>query len=156
MFFVNLAAVPLGLGRVAIEESKRAAAAKFSMATMASATDDPLVAMAVARAEGLVGSARAYLLDTVGAVWDRVQAGEDGAEEWTRFRVANAHAFHAVKDAVNGLYEALGTTGVYRTSPLDRWYRDATTMAQHVLSQPASFVGAGRALLGLDPQMPGF
>lgn len=156
MFFVNLAAVPLGLGRAAVEESKRAAAAKFSLATMSSAADDPLVAMAVARAEGLVGSARSYLLDTVGAVWERVEAGEDGSEEWTRFRIANTHAFHAVKDAVNGLYEALGTTGVYRTSPLDRWYRDAATMAQHILTQPKSFVAAGRSLLGLDPQMPGF
>jgi alkylation response protein AidB-like acyl-CoA dehydrogenase len=156
MFFVNLAAVPLGLGRVAIEESKRAAAAKFSMATMSSAADDPLVAVAVARAEGLVGSARAYLLDTVGSVWERVGAGEDCSEEWTRFRVANTHAFHAVKEAVNVLYEALGTTGVYRTSPLDRWYRDVTTMSQHVLTQPKSFVAAGRALLGLDPQAFGF
>jgi indole-3-acetate monooxygenase len=134
----------------------RAAAAKFSAVTMSSAKDDPLVALAIARAEAQVGSARAYVHDTVGAVWSKVQAGDDAGAEWLRFRIANTHAFHAVKDAVGGLYEALGTTGVYRTSPLDRWLRDITTMTQHVLTQPKSLVAAGRGLLGLDPQMPGF
>ncbi len=156
LFFVNLVAVRLGLGRVAIEESKRAAAAKFSMTTMASATDDPLVAMAAARAEGLVGSARTYLFDSVGAVWEGVQAGEHGSDEWTRFRVANTHAFHAVKEAVNGPYEALGTTGGYRTSPLDRLYRDVTTTVQLILTQPKSFVAGGGALLAARPEAPGF
>lgn len=156
MFFINLAGVPLGLGRAAIDEAIRAAAGKVSMPTMTSTREDPLFAVALARAEGLVGSARAYVFDTVGAVWDRVQAGDDANAEWVRFRIANAHAFHAVKEAVGGLYEALGTTGVYRTSPLDRWLRDVTTMTQHVLTQPKTMVAAGRGLQGLDPQMMGF
>lgn len=158
MFFINLSGVPLGLGRAAIDEATRAAAAKVSRATMASAKDDPLVAHALARAEALVGSARAYVYDTVGAVWDRARAGaaQEASAEWVRFRIANTHAFHAVKEAVGGLYEALGTTGVYRTSPLDRWLRDVTTMSQHVLTQPLSLVAAGKALLGQDPGMPGF
>lgn len=156
MFFVNLCGVPLGLGRAAIDEATRTAAAKFSTATMSSSKDDPLVALALARAEGLVGSARAYVYDTVGALWERVLAGDDARDEWIRYRIANTHAFHAVKEAVGVLYEALGTAGVYRTSPLDRWMRDITTMTQHVLTQPKSMVAAGRALLGQDPQMPGF
>ena len=156
MFFVNLAAVPLGLGRAAIDEATRAAASKVSLASMSAAKDDPLVAVALARAEALVASARAYVHDTVGAVWDGVQAGDDVTGAWVRFRIANTHAFHSVKEAVGLLYEALGTTGVYRSSPLDRWLRDITTMTQHVLAQPKSMLAAGRALQGLDPQMPGF
>lgn len=156
MFFINLAGVPLGLGRAAIDEATRAATEKFSLSSMSAAKDDPIVALALARAEALVGSARSYVFDTVGEVWDRVQRGDEVTDAWLRFRIANTHAFHSVKDAVTALYEALGTTGVYRTSPLDRWLRDVTTMTQHVLTQPKSMLAAGRALLGHDPQMPGF
>lgn len=152
MFFVNLAAVPLGLGRAAIDEAVRVAAAKFDMATMTTASEDPLVGMAVAKAEALVGSARSYLLETVDAFWNTVLRSGDLAPPWARFRIANTNAFHAVKDAVGLLYEALGTSGVYNTSPLDRHYRDIATMTQHVLVQPKTWVPSGRVLLGLDHQ----
>lgn len=49
------------------------------------------------------------------------------------------------------LYEALGTTGVYRTSVLDRQFRDLTTMSQHLIAQTKTYAAAGRGFLGLDP-----
>jgi alkylation response protein AidB-like acyl-CoA dehydrogenase len=152
MFFINLAAVPLGLGRAAIEVAREAATTKVAAGSFTPACEDPLVQVAVARAEVLVASARTYLLDTVDAVWQAVLADGDTAGPWIRFRLANTNAFHAVKEAVGLLYEALGTTGVYRRSALDRHYRDIATMSQHVLSQTKTYVPAGRALLGLDPQ----
>ena len=57
-----------------------------------------------------------------------------------------------MKEAIGSLYEALGTSGVYRRSPLDRHYRDIATMAQHVLAQTKTSVPSGRVLLGLDSQ----
>jgi alkylation response protein AidB-like acyl-CoA dehydrogenase len=123
-----------------------------AVGTFTPASEDPFVQLAVARAETLVGSARSYLLDTVDAVWQAVLEDRDTATPWIRFRLANTNAFHAVKEAVGTLYEALGTTGVYRRSILDRHYRDIATMAQHVLSQTKTRIPAGRALLGLDPQ----
>ena len=152
MFFINLASVPLGLGRAVVEQAKREALSKFAVGSFAPAAEDPVVATAIARAEALVGSARSFLFDTAGDVWDAACADADVAAVWPRFRVANTNAFHAVKQATNLVYEALGTSGVYARSPLDRHYRDIATMTQHVLAQPKTWVAAGRALMGLDPQ----
>jgi alkylation response protein AidB-like acyl-CoA dehydrogenase len=152
MFFINLGGVPLGLGRAAIDEARSAAKGKVAAGSFVPASEDPVVQLAVARAETLVGSARSYLLDTVGTVWDALLADRDTTDAWIRFRLANTNAFHSVKEAVGGLYEALGTTGVYRRSSLDRHYRDIATLSQHVLTQTKTAIPAGRALLGLDPQ----
>ncbi len=156
MFFVNIAAVPLGVGRAAVAEAARVAAGKVALGSMTTAAEDPVVAIAMARAEVLVASARAYLLDTVTDVWAAILEGADHAPAWVRFRLATTNAFHAVKEAVGLLYEALGTSGIYRRSLLDRWYRDIATMTQHTLAQTKTLVPAGRALLGLDPQAIAF
>jgi alkylation response protein AidB-like acyl-CoA dehydrogenase len=66
-------------------------------------------------------------------------------------RLALVNAAHSSKEAASLLYEALGTTGVYRKSPLDRHVRDLTTLAQHVLCQTKIYAAGGRALLGLPP-----
>jgi indole-3-acetate monooxygenase len=106
----------------------------------------------VGRAEALVGSARAYVFDTVGTRWDAVRAGRPPTpSEWTAVRLALTTAFHSAKDAVTLVYEALGTTGVYRKSALDRQLRDVTTMTQHILAQNKTYANCGRSVLGLDP-----
>jgi alkylation response protein AidB-like acyl-CoA dehydrogenase len=152
MFFVNMAGVPLGVARAALEEAKLVAPGKeiFPDKTLASA--DATLQWNIGRAEALVGSARAYIFDTVGTVWDGLCAGRPPAPaEWTAFRLALTNAYHAAKDAVTLVYEGLGTTGVYRKSPLDRQLRDITTMTQHILGQSKNYANCGRSLLGLEP-----
>lgn len=152
MFFVNMAGVPLGVARAALEEAKQVAPDKvvFPERTLASA--DATLQWNIGRAEALVGSARAYTFDTVGTVWDALCAGRPPAPpDWTAFRLALTNAYHAATDAVTLVYEGLGTTGVYRKSPLDRQLRDITTMTQHILGQSKNYANCGRSLLGLEP-----
>jgi alkylation response protein AidB-like acyl-CoA dehydrogenase len=152
MFFANLPAVPLGVARAAIAEATNVAMAKVSGPTLTLAREDPVVQVNVARATALVGSAKAYVYDTLGALWDSLVAGDDATPaQWTDCRLALTNAFHSSKEAVSLLYEALGTAGIYRSSPLDRHMRDITTMSQHMLSQTKTYVNCGRSLLGLDP-----
>ncbi len=152
MFFVNLPAVPLGIGRAALTEAKEVAQTKASFPSMALARDDPTVQWNIGRAEALVASARAYVFDTVGTFWNTLSAGDPpDATEWTAVRLGLANACTAAKQAVTLLYEALGTTGIYRRSVLDRQLRDITTLSQHVLAQSKTYANCGRSLLGLDP-----
>ncbi len=156
-FFVNLSAVPLGIARAALAEAQAVASSKVVMPSMTYARDDATVQWNVGRAAALVGSARAYVYDTVGVFWDAVCAGrQPSPTEWTNVRLALTNAFHSCKEAVGLLYEAFGTTGVYRKSPLDRQLRDVTTMSQHILSQTKTYAACGRGLLGLDPGGIGF
>jgi alkylation response protein AidB-like acyl-CoA dehydrogenase len=152
MFFVNMAGVPLGVARAALEEAKEVAPGKVLFPDRTLACDDPTLQWNIGRAEAMVGSARAYVFDTVGALWDGLCAGRPPTpSEWTAFRLALTNAFHSAKDAVTLVYEALGTTGVYRKSPLDRQMRDITTMTQHILAQPKTYANCGRSVLGLEP-----
>lgn len=155
MFFVNLAAVPLGIARGALTEALEIAMTKVTMPTFALARDEATVQDNIGRARALIGSARAYVNDTVARLWDALVSGEPMSQSlWTEFRLALTNSAHASKAAVTLLYEALGTTGVYRKSPLDRQMRDITTLAQHVLTQTKTYASSGRSLLGLEPGAP--
>jgi alkylation response protein AidB-like acyl-CoA dehydrogenase len=157
MFFSNIAAVPLGVARAAIEEAKAVASTKLVMPGLTYARDDPTVQDAIGRAESLVAASRAYLFDELGRVWDVLQSErQPSAAEWSAFRLANTYTFQSCKDAVALVYEALGTTGVYRRSPLNRHLRDITTMAQHMLCQTKTYAACGRTLLGLEPGLIAF
>jgi len=68
------------------------------------------------------------------------------------FRLAGIHAFRASKDAVDRMYEAAGGTALYRRSPLDRLWRDVSTITQHAFANEKGYGEVGRAMLGLDPQ----
>ena len=153
MFFSNVGAVPLGIARAAIDEAVEVAQTKVSMPSFTLARDDVTVQERVARAEMLVRSARAFLWEALGAAWDVVQAGDPVDRAWVDVRLASTNAFRSSKEAVSMLYEALGTAGVYSSSPLDRHLRDLLTMSQHLLVQPKSTVAAGRACSGFRPTL---
>ena len=155
-FFVNIGTVPLGIARAAIDESVQVAQTKVSMPSFQPLRVEPTVQEHVARAEMLVASARAYLYDVVGTYWDALQNDASLDAAWLGVRLATTNAFRASKEAVNLLYEALGTSGVYATSPLDRQLRDITTMSQHIIVQPKTVAAVGRGLLGLPPDAIGF
>ena len=67
------------------------------------------------------------------------------------FRLATIHAYRSARDAVGLMYEAGGGAALYATSPLDRQWRDVTTVTQHALVNARGYGEVGRALLGLDP-----
>jgi alkylation response protein AidB-like acyl-CoA dehydrogenase len=152
MFFLNLAGVPLGIGRAALTEAAEVVQTKITFPSMTLVREDPTVQWNLGRAEALVASARAYVFDTVGTFWETLTSGRPAEpKEWTAFRLSLSNACTAAKQAVTLLYEALGTTGIYRRSVLDRQLRDITTLNQHVVTQTKTYANCGRSLLGLDP-----
>lgn len=157
MFFVNLAAVPLGIAQAALSDAADVAATKLTMPTFAPAREDPTVQANLGEAHALVGSARAYTYDTVGRIWDvLVNGGRPSQRLWTDYRLAVTSAAQSCKQAINLIYEGLGTTGIYQTSTLNRRQRDITTLAQHLLTQPKTYASSGRVLLGLEPRAIGY
>jgi alkylation response protein AidB-like acyl-CoA dehydrogenase len=114
--------------------------------------EEPHVQSAYAQAETLVRSARAFLFEAIGELWDVLCAGRElPIDTRVTFRLATIQAYRASREAVQLLYECGGGTALYRTSPLDRQLRDVTTIAQHALVNPRGLAEMGRARLGLDP-----
>ena len=108
-------------------------------------------------AEALVGSARAYLYDILAQVWAKITAGEPLTTELrARFRLACTNAATASVAAADLVYRAGGTDSIYTSSPAERFFRDAHTVAAHVAMRPSSVADGGALLLGQEPRIPGF
>jgi alkylation response protein AidB-like acyl-CoA dehydrogenase len=151
MFLLNHAAVALGIGRAAIEALLALAAGKKRV-TGAPLREEAYAQAAVARAEALVGSARAYVLAVLDEIWQTLLAGEEASEnQRARFRLAIVHAHTAAVEAVDLMYHTGGGSSLYAANPLDRLFRDIHTINQHVVVAPKTYEQSGRVLLGLDP-----
>ena len=100
-----------------------------------------------------MASARAFLWDVVGDVWETLMKGDDStARQRAQVRLAMQHAAHSSRDAVALLYDTMTTSAVYQPNALDQALRDLTTICQHITLNSRSRITAGRVLLGLDPQ----
>ena len=149
----NAPGASLGIARASIDVFSELATNKLIMPGGHRLRDELLVQRAVAQAEATLGSAKSYLVDMTGRLWDTVVAGDPPTlAERAAFRLAGIHAFRASKSAVSAMYEAAGGTALYRKSPLDRLWRDISTISQHAFANEKGYAEVGRAMLGLDPQ----
>ena len=109
----------------------------------------------LARAEGLVRSARSYWDHEVEAVWDTaVHRCELSLESRAAARIASLTATGHCVAAVDLLYRLAGSSAIFQSSPLERCSRDVHTTAQHLQVQEGRWETTGRVLMGLDPGSP--
>lgn len=152
----SMAAVGLGIGRAAIDAFVELASVKTASAGSGKPVAERAMAQAnVARAEAALLSARGFLYDTAGGVWDDVVSGRaPDARQLAIARLARINAIAAAAQAVDLMYEAGGGSSIYTSSPLERCLRDIRTASQHVSMATANYEIIGRVLLGLPPDRP--
>src|SRR5262249_54376985 len=121
----GIASVMLGLARAAIAELIALAGGKTPeghrkpLATRTKTQED------VAEAEALLRSARAYFHESIAAAWDEAKSGGKLTLDARRdMRLSATHAARASACAVDLMYDLGGGTSVYKTSPLQRIFRD--------------------------------
>jgi indole-3-acetate monooxygenase len=150
-----MAAIPLGVARTAIGTLIELAATKRS-----GRSDQPLaerltVQAEVGRAEALYRSARAFLYDSVAESWADVQAGREiGVTQLAMLRLARTYAVQAAVEAIDLMYTIAGASSVYAHNLLERCFRDAHTVTQHLSMNPSNYQVSGRVLLGLGSDRP--
>jgi alkylation response protein AidB-like acyl-CoA dehydrogenase len=109
------------------------------------------VQVQVAEAEAAERSARAFLVDTVATTYE--EAARDGRidiKQRALMRLAACHTVTAAKRAVDAMYDAGGGSSIYKTSPLQRCFRDVHTASQHLMVSSSTLELAGRVLVGVD------
>jgi alkylation response protein AidB-like acyl-CoA dehydrogenase len=148
---VPMAGVPLGLARRAIDElvalaGKRIVALPPPPVLLKNL---PRVRLAVARAESLLGAARAYVYETVHRLWDEVErAGVAAAATRRDVGLARIHAHRMACEVAQLMFDTAGPAAVYASSPLDRLLRDAVTINQHLLFNDGILEELGAMVLG--------
>jgi alkylation response protein AidB-like acyl-CoA dehydrogenase len=155
-FLRKMPGIPLGVARAAIDYVIEAARTRFDMPAMVPCTEVPRIQAAVAKAETMLGAARAYVFESLAAQWARLEAGDEPtAPERSSVMLARMNAFQASRDVVSLMYDTLGGSAVYSDkTPLDRHLRDVTTMCQHTMGQRKVREWAGQLLLTGESDAP--
>jgi alkylation response protein AidB-like acyl-CoA dehydrogenase len=150
-----LPAVALGVARSAIDELIAIAMqGKTPFSSGTTLRERPVVQGKVGRAEGALRSARTYLYDRIGDAWERAVAGGDYTlEEKTEVLLACTQAVDSSVAAVDLMYSASGTSGVYKRNRLEQLFRDAQVLRQHGFVAESRFETVGQVAFGLAPEL---
>jgi len=152
-----MAAIPLGIARTAIDTLIELAATKRPARSDQPLAERLTVQAEVGRAEAHYRSGRAFLYDSVAESWADVQAGREiGVTQLAMLNLARTHAVQAAVQAIDLMYTTAGASSVYTHNLLERCFRDAHTVTQHLSMNPANYQVSGRVLLGLGPDRPLF
>lgn len=151
LFYANVPGVPLGLGRAALDALAEIAVHKRSFPFQKLLREEYRVKVAMAEAEGVLGSARSYVWDVMGDLWETLCAGDEPRmDQRARVALMMIQAHRAAQRAIDLACEAVGADALYRGYPLERIRRDAVAVGSHVVHQPKSYEPIGAALLGGD------
>src|SRR5580692_11780119 len=157
LLLYKFAGVPLGIARGAIDEfialaSSKPLTFKSPSAGKAMLRDETYAHCTIAQAEAMVSSARGFVFEAIGDMWNKLLTGDlPSLEQRARARLAMVHGSTACTDAVELIYKASGGSSVYAGNPFDRRLRDIQTANQHAVVSLKTLEVTGRVLLGLEP-----
>jgi alkylation response protein AidB-like acyl-CoA dehydrogenase len=145
-------AVALGIARHAIEAFKDLAKAKTPAGHTSLLRERPAVQADLARAEACVRSARAFLHETVGEIWQIVVKGDSpSTEQRAWLRLTGVDGVQRAIEAVDLMYNAAAASAIFESSPLERCFRDVHVIPAHMVVQPNVYEVVGRVFLDLPP-----
>ncbi len=157
LFLSNLPGVPLGIARSAIDTLIELVGQKPAIFGMNMLREEAHIQAAVGQAEALLGSARSYLFEIMGDLWETLCADDPlSPQRRARYRLSMTHLTDSCVRAVALMYKSGGGSSLYATHPSDRRFRDIHTLNQHVVVSRKPYQSAGRMFLGLEPDEPFF
>ena len=155
MFFSNMHGVALGIARRAIDVVQRLAAEKTLVPELVLMKNVPRVRMALARAEGMLGAARAYTYETMDRIWEALRGeGRLSHELRLHLSLSRVNAFQMARDVAQLMMDTAGSSSIYASSPLDRLLRDAITVRTHLAVQERLMEPVAALAVGEDPPVP--
>jgi alkylation response protein AidB-like acyl-CoA dehydrogenase len=153
LYAAGVAAVAFGIARAMLSEFIALASRKAPRG-LARLADSAVVQADVARAEARLGSARAYLFETLSDIYAHADDVEpiDIADR-ARVRLACTNAIQAAAEVVDLAYKAAGVDAIFPGSPFERRFRDMHTLSQQIQARNAHFEQVGQVLLGVPPEV---
>jgi alkylation response protein AidB-like acyl-CoA dehydrogenase len=143
----------LAIARGAIDEFRDLARRKTPFGSMKTLRDRGTVQATLARAEGVLRSARALFYDTLAEAWERTVAGVPSSlEQRADLLLAAAHAVKSSAEVTESMHGLAGTSGIYTRSRLERHFRDAHTLRHHGFVSESKLETVGQVYLGVPPE----
>lgn len=157
LFALHVASVALGIARGAIDDILALCAAKVPLLERSPLAANPAFQYDLATMDTDLRAARSLFYETAGDVWSTAAAGAPlTIEERARIRAAAAWVVERAATIVATAYRAGGGSSLYRTSPLQRRFRDVHAVTQHFLVKRDTMTTAGAVLAGQEIAVPVF
>ncbi|QKW18951.1 acyl-CoA dehydrogenase family protein [Kitasatospora sp. NA04385] len=148
--------VPLGVARAALDHAREVATTRYDRMAGRSWADSWRVQTELARLEAEFNAVREGVYGAMRRQWAVLAAGGTLDDLTPTERAASPlswlHAFRSARTIVARTYDLLQTWSINRSSPMDRWLRDTTVLAQHLVAQDRILQSAGAYLLGAEPE----
>lgn len=151
MLASGVASAAVGMARRSIDEFAFLAQDKRPQGSSRPLMERSPIQADAALAEARLDSAWALMREAVEDTWESAVAGDQATDEQRRrIRLAATHATQTAAQVAESMYRCAGGAAVYRTSPIQRCFRDTQVAAQHAMVAPRTFETYGRMRLGLE------
>jgi indole-3-acetate monooxygenase len=149
LFAVGDAALALGMARSCLDAFFELAG-KTPRAMQASLREQPLVQAAVGHSEAHLRSGRAFLTETVCALWtEATSTGALSLDQRVTLRLATTHGIRLAVEIIDTLYNAAGVTSIFEGNLLQRYFQDIHVISQHLQARLSHYELVGKHALGL-------
>jgi indole-3-acetate monooxygenase len=153
LYATGVAAVAFGIARAMLSEFVQLASRKAPR-NLSRLADNAVVQADVARAEARLGSARAYLIETLTTIYAQADdVAPIDVDDRARVRLATTNAIHGAAEVADFAYKEAGVDAIFPGSPFERRFRDMHTLSQQIQSRTAHFEQVGQVLLGVPPDV---
>jgi indole-3-acetate monooxygenase len=147
---LGVCGVALGNARGALDAFHDLATVKKSQGSAKTLSERQSMQAAYATCEAQWRAARAYLFSEIDRVWAIAeQSDEIPMKIRADLRLACTHMTRTGADICRTLYDLGGGAALFESSDLQRRFRDAHAITQHVVTAPSTLELTGRILFGL-------
>ena len=147
--------VALAIARNAIQELKVLAEKKTAFASVAPLRERGSIQKKLGMAEALVQSSRAYLHNTISDCWNKILGGDQlSMEDKAGLLLAAAHTNQSCVQAVDLMFSAAGSTGIYTRNKLAHYFSDIQVIRQHGFANDSRYETVAQVYIGLPPDLP--
>lgn len=147
---LGVAATALGNARGTLNAFADLAGAKKNQGSSKTLSERVNIQAEMAKMTAAFRAARAYLHDEIDLTWEVAQSSDDiPVERRAALRMACTHMVRTGADISRNCYDLGGGAALFQSSDLQRRFRDAHAMTQHIVTAPGTWELTGRLLFGL-------
>ncbi|HZE99082.1 MAG TPA: acyl-CoA dehydrogenase family protein [Planctomycetota bacterium] len=151
----TLPPIAVALARKAVDAVRELSSKRTPMASAVPLRDRGVAQERLGRAEGMLRSARALMLDTMQEVWARAKAGEMSTlPQKADVLLAATHTVQTCVEVIDAMFLSSGSSAVFVGHPLEKIFRDSQILRQHGFVCAARYETCSQVFLGLEPDLP--
>lgn len=147
---LGVAATAMGNAKGALDAFIDLAGAKKSQGSRKTLGERAPILLETSRMMATYRAARAYLHDEIEQTWEVAQNSEDiPVDRRAALRMACTHMVRTSADICRTCYDLGGGAALFEASDLQRRFRDAHAMTQHIVTAPSTWELTGRLFFDL-------